>query len=468
MRFDEASWIKKLGFALESVAAAATPQYETQSIRLRGSLPIQMAESIRHREYRSLAARAKHDAKALQQFNNSHLWVRTDPVEARAILSEHPLVKRCLDLSGGKQEIVIRILNQGYGTDLAWLVNSMAKLSVKEGGEGAAERLNRFLTTVEDECIPADEIIVFHGLNVKERVDLGQGAYFAPYESAKLEFGLPEEPEPFGSTSTPNVAVLVRSLECGPEVDSPNSSFGLPNTLAKYSFPSDYCITIDDWFDDDKFLIDILSVAARVPLLSRTRYVQFHKWIREIDPKLSHPYRTSEGYTSDWWPKGRDLLQSDVENFIALAGDWYTKKNKPYALRLAIRRLASSFSRPVGRFLVEDRILDVAIALEILYGDRKGHMLAKRAARLLGEGAEEQIHTYGIAMHFYNVSSKIVHSKHPTPNRESFYDELVAGQDLACRSLSSLLRHSIPTDWSRLQPYLHPAAEEHIQKMKPR
>ena len=59
-------------------------------------------------------------------------------------------------------------------------------------------------------------------------------------------------------------------------------------------------------------------------------------------------------------------------------------------MHLAIRRLAASFARPGGRSGQEDRILDVAIALEVLYGGTTGHKLAQRAAALLGATAEEQ------------------------------------------------------------------------------
>ena len=83
------------------------------------------------------------------------------------------------------------------------------------------------------------------------------------------------------------------------------------------------------------------------------------------------------------------------------------------ATRLAIRRLAGSFSRPGGRFGQEDRILDVAIALEMLYGGMTGHKLAQRAAALLGEIAAEQKGTYDQAKGFYDVRSRIVHGKEP-------------------------------------------------------
>ena len=229
----------------------------------------------------------------------------------------------------------------------------------------------------------------------------GPGAYLAPYEYSRIEFDLPEEPEPFPKTSTPDAAVLVRSLECGPDVGPLAHGTDLPNTQASYCFPSDYRIGLEDWFHDAQFLVDVLSIAARAPLLSRTRYVQFREWIREIDPNLAHRNCDSGGFVSDAWPKGRELSKSSADTFVELSRDWYAESGQPPAWALAMRRLAASLSRPGGRFGEEDRILDVAIALEIFYGGKTGHELAKRAARLLGAAATEQIRTYKQARRFY-------------------------------------------------------------------
>ena len=466
--FDEVTWIKRLGVALEDVAAKARPLYSPQPPELMGILPIGLAESILHQGYRSLAARAKHDATAMKQFNESHLSVRADPAEARAIVREHALIQPWLVGSGSEEEIEVWILNRGYQADLTWLVNCLAKLSVKEGGEEAARRLHLFLTALADAAVPADEIIVFHGLIAKERVDLGRGAYFAPYEHARIEFDLPEEPEPFPKKRTPNAAVLVRSLACGPAVDATDDGPSLPNAEASYRFPSDYRIVLEDWFHEYKFLVDLLSIAARTRLLSRTRYVQFPAWIREIDPNLAHCHRTSDGYVSDVWPKGRELSQSDVDAFAAISRNWYTQAQPPDALKLPIRRLAASFSRPGGPFWQEDRILDIAIALEIFYDGKQGHELSKRAARLFGADAKEQIQAYDQARRFYRVRSRIVHTEKPAPARDSLYVELEAGQDLAYRSLSRLLEHRIPVDWAQVRPYLEVEAEAHVAQYRPR
>ena len=433
-----------------------------------GIRPIGEYDAALRLGYQRLAAQAKHDRTAWRQFHKSNLWVDADPAEARAILRGHPQMSPWIFGSGKDEAVEISILNDMRRADLTWLVSCLAKLSVKEGGEEAARRLHEFLTAAANARIPADEIIVVHGLIVEGRVDLGSGAYLAPYEDARIEFDLPGEPEPFQEKPTPNAAALVRSLAFGPAIGVAENDTGLADVdvQVKYCFPTDYRIDLERWFEDTKFLVDLLSVAARTPLLSRTRYVRLPKWIQEIDPNFAYPNQTSGGFVSDAWPKGRDLSKSGAEDFVALARDWYAEPEKPHALALATRRLAASLSRPGGRFGEEDRILDVAIALEICYGGKKGHRLAKRAARLLGADATEQIRTYDQARRFYSVRSRIVHTEGPGSARDSLHGELEAGRDLACRSLRDLLKHDMPTDWAQVRPYLERDAEEYIERAK--
>ena len=169
---------------------------------------------------------------------------------------------------------------------------------------------------------------------------------------------------------------------------------------------------------------------------------------------------------SEAWPRDRELSRNDTDAFVGLARDWYTEPEKPHALALGMRRLAASLSRPGGRFGEEDRILDVAIALEIFYGGKKGHELAKRAARLLGADATDQIRTYDQARRFYGVRSRIVHTEEPAPGRDSLYGELEAGRNLACRSLRSLLKCEMPVDWEQVKPHLEPEAEAHVEQAR--
>ena len=340
-------------------------------------------------------------------------------------------------------------------------MSDLAKLSVKEGGEEAALRLHRFLTAGANASIPAHEITVFHGLVVKERINLGTGAYLAPYEHARVNFDLPEESEPWPNTSHPNAAVIVRSLCYGPCIAPPDDDSDYQMQVA-YRFPADYRIDLKNWYHDSKMLVDLLSIAARVPLLSRTLHVRLAKWIEEIDPNLAYGTRVSGGFRSDVWPKGRNFSKGDVDAFVALSRGWGTYAGKSDAMNLAIRRLAASFSRPGGRFGEEDRILDVAIALEVFY-EGTGCKLAPRAAGLIGENAAGQKRIYDQAKHFYKVRSNIVHSKKSTPARDLVYKELEEGRDLACRTLVSLLKRDTPVQWADVMRRLQPETQTYIE-----
>ena len=461
-QFNEAAWVARLAVSLEAVAADATPSYSPLALGARQARSSDDDWSALRRGYRALAARAKHDPAATRQFTESRLWVEADPAEARDILREHPLMKPALVGSGKDKAVGFRIINSDHRSELTWLVSCLAKLSVKEGGEEAAGRLHRYLTAGANASIPAHEIVVFHGLVVKGRFDLGADAYLAPYEHAKVEFALPEEPEPFPKRNYPNAAVLVRSLTYGPGVAWPRDGPGLPHMQIAYDFPADYRLDLEGWFDESKFLVDLLSIAARVHLLSRTRHVRLAKWIEEIDPNFAFGAMDSGGFVSDVWPEGREILKGDVDAFVELARGSYTYPGKPNAMNLAIRRLAASFSRPGGRFDLEDRILDIAISLEVLYGGKTGRALAPRAAGLLGVSAADQKRTYDHATRFYDVRSAIVHSKKSTPQRDVLEGELETGRDLACRTLAALLERNAAVQWADVRRSLKPETRAYI------
>ena len=465
-QFNEAAWVARFGAVLEAVAADAKPSYSPDPPDARQADSNEDYWAAVRRRYRALAARAKRDPDAASQFNQSHLWIDTDLTEATNIFREHPLMRPGLVRSGKDEAVAGWMLNRGHGGTLKWLVKCLAKLSVKEGGEEAARRWHRYLTAGADYSIPAWEITVFHGLVVRERFDLGADVYLAPYEHAMNKFDLPEEPEPFPKESYPDAAVLVRSLMYGPGVAPPDDPVGLPHARITFSFPTDYSVDLEGWFDDSKLIVDLLSIAARVPLLSRTRYVRLAKWIAEMDPNFAFGTQTSGGYLSDLWPKGRDISKDDVDAFVELSRSSYTYPGEPGAMNLAIRRLAASFSRSGGRFGLEDRILDVAIALEVLYGGKTGRKLAPRAAGLLGAGTAEQKQIYEGAKRFYTVRSSIVHWKKPTLKHDVLEAELKAGSDLACRTLASLVKRNDPVRWADVLGSLKPETRAHINAQR--
>ena len=382
------------------------------------------------------------------------------------ILREHPLVKSGVKVSGESEGFGLWLLNRRVHLGWKSLVLSLAKLSVKEGGQEAARRLHRFLTALANGTVPAHEITVVHGSVVQTRFDLTPGTYLAPYKEVREEFDLPDQPEPFAETSLPDVAVLVRGIEFGPGLAPFEHDAGLSDMRIAYRFPGDYEVDLERWFDDSKLLVDLLSIVKRVPLLSNTRYVRLAEWVQEIEPNLAFGTQSSHGFVSDMWPRsGQHLSQGDVDAFLKLARGWHSYPDKPYAIRLAIHRLAGSLSRPGGRFGQEDCILDIAIALEVFYGGKTGHDLAQRAAALLGETAAEQKRTYDQAKGLYDVRSGIVHSKNP-PSLYLPEEALEAGRDLACRTLAMLFNRDAPLRWADVMKSLLRETQAYIKTAK--
>ena len=186
------------------------------------------------------------------------------------------------------------------------------------------------------------------------------------------------------------------------------------------------------------------------------------RWVEEIEPNLAFGTQSSRGFVSDMWPRGQHLSQGDVDAFLELARGWHRYPDNPDAINLAIRRLAGSLSRPGGRFGQEDRILDIAIAFEVLYGGKTGHKLAQRAAALLGVCAAEQKRAYDEARSFYNVRSKKAHWKKSPPSREVLDRELEAGRGLACLTIESLLNRDPPLLWAEVMRSLLPKTKTYI------
>ena len=465
--FDAANWLGRLATALEDVAAQARPSCSFSPETPHYGPLDEYWPSI-HRQYRDLAARAKHDPTAAQLFAESPLWLKSDPVEARAILREHPLLRLGLIGSGKREGIgFIMAKRDWFHVELKSLVSHLAKRAMKDSGERAAQLLHRYLTAGAEANLPAYEITLVHGLKLDRRFDLGRDAYLAPYADAKATYGLPDEPEKWldGAGRNPrplNTVALVRSLRWGPGVAPPpddgdfaNKSRCASTPKVKYRFPGDYEIDLTDRLpDDNKVLVDLLAIATRSPLASHTSFVRVAKWIEELDPNFACSFRNSSAYLSDAVPKEHPFSRQDAGAFATLASHWCAYRGRRDIIDLAIRRLAASFARVGGPFSAEDRILDVSIALEIMYGPIKHkltHQLATRAERLLGQGADQRGWISDRVKSFYGVRSAIVHGQKKIKGGQRAIDKaLEDGRDLACLTLAELLSRGPVRDWDKL------------------
>ena len=464
--FNHRDWVNRLGAALEQVAACAHPSgFPFRTEHLPNPGPIDLYDEEIHRQYRQLATRARRDPDASALFYRSSLRIETVPSDIGAILREHPTLKRTLAESGTPEGFHFQRILSGGHVDLTSLVSRLAKSSVKLGGKRVATMLHRYLVAGEHTRLHAHEIILLHGLIVDEHIDLGPGAYLASYEAAKVRFDLPDDPEewlarsdlqPGRLTRSTALSVLVRSVSWGPGVGPCDCPTGNSQSLnVRYRFPDRYPInSVERFFHDRAMLIQLLSIATRSKLVSHTAFYVFPSWMWELDPNSRFRKSDSGASFFDVWPKDLPLSNESVTSFIGLARGWLSYPNKRrHAIELAIRRIVASFGPAAGMFGLEDRILDVAIALEIMYGPFDGgeitHKLRTRAAWLLGTSPEDRYEIVQNIKAFYEARSAVVHGS-TKAERQKFERALPLGRELAHQTLAKLLVQGPVLDWDRL------------------
>ncbi len=116
----------------------------------------------------------------------------------------------------------------------------------------------------------------------------------------------------------------------------------------------------------------------------------------------------------------------------------------------AIARLAEVLARS-GRFQADDKILDVAIALERMYeldGGEISFKLKTRAACFLGSGPDDRLRVFRDVRDFYEARSSIVHKRRKNSSPEAKAEAFDKGFAVARKSVAKLLQQGPPADWN--------------------
>ena len=380
-------------------------------------------------EYRALAVRAKDDPDAEVAFEESHLWFDDDPAEVKAVLREHPVIRQALGHSDQNQSIQFVSPYRLCAVKLKTLVLSLTKLAIKTDGRNASQVLHRFLDLGKARKLGAYEVTLFYGLMMDRRYDIGDGAFLAPYEDAKAVCG--EYPFssirhlPAGSQQSypldeapARIGALVRELTWGPAIASTEAQ--LERTLTTHfrfsvddePIESSYTDPLSTFHfpRDHETVRDFLCIATGKHQIARGQYVRVDSWMEDLDPNIKFGWTSGSGWVNDWWRENH-LAEDSAESFVNMIQAWRTYRGDRHQLGLAIRRLAALPSR-IGRLGTEDRILDTAIALEIMYGVDRPRITKKlktRAGYFLGNDAHERMEISGKVNDFYEARSAIVH-----------------------------------------------------------
>ena len=459
-QFDGDGWIARLAAAIENDVSRSDPPWLDYPLRP----PRESAEGNRVwrlAQYRSLASRAKTDQIAAQQFAGSQLRYPFDPMNTMSILREHPVLARADADSEGLDRVYIQLTNRTVLFDFDSLLLRLGKISLIKGADGAAHLLHRFLTDGDVGRLPATEIIVVHGLSVDRCFALPEGASLAPYEDTRQRYNLPDDPvawlksariDPGSWNRSAATAALVRPIAWRPGFYSSSHDAEKPFQTVRYGFPLGHAVeSVGALFQDRSLLVDLLSVVVGSKLLWHTSFTAVPDWIRQIDPNVAHHGGGGRASMFDVWPRDTELDEGGAATFAALAAGWIAYRRGDRSIDLALRRVASSLGPATRDFGLEDRLLDLGVAMEAMYGPMKigriERKLRSRASRLLAKSGNGP--DIGEAVErLYKARSNIVHGNEPPP-RDELENTLFEARELARDSLDALLRRGCKPDWSK-------------------
>ena len=372
-------------------------------------------------------------------------------------LCGHPALKTLRAVGNEREEFLVRLPNIYQSTRPMNLVSGLmarAENLPEDGCRSAGRELNALLDPDGRAGTPdkfgylaaGHHVALFHGLRFEGAVAIGYDMSIVPsrhidaFVHERVSRGL--GPEIVGSIAAQSSCAVVKPFVWTPEFLMPGA---------------EGCLDLDwggSFREDAEAFIELLAVmhgSAAVCLL--TAHYCIHRTAACL---LGRP-----GFTGEWtWGRSArsfDRLAQTREYDIAALDEArktflarHSARYRVYAP--VISRLAEALARS-GQFAVEDRILDVAIALERMYELDQGSIsrkLRNRASRFLGSDAGSGGRDWESVKELYEVRSDIVHNRWDRLSAQRTRKASEKGIDVARRSLFKFLREGPPDDWNAL------------------
>ena len=349
------------------------------------------------------------------------------------------------------------------------LIDGLLETAKSTGIENAVHTLDNLLTDAETRDLPGYELTFFHGLKLTKRWDIAPGLYALPYPELKQQLRRRVQRIPdslmfrIDSRHDQSSVVLVSELHWGPIIVSTKG-----RTLS-----DPYPVEMKLVYNHNPFLlVALMGVTLNCPLwiLSYTRRAD--PWVEDllnVEGGGGSFFSSPSQLESQTFPEASPETVKITERAFR---DWDTlPRSDREVLALAISRLSKSLAR-TGMLAGQDKVLDVSIALEILY--QLGHLeitykLSTRAGWYLGNNFVDRVETRKTISKFYSLRSQIIHggmSKRGLKQKSSDpEDDRRTGDEAFDVARTTLLQHlqrgKVPTDqdWSEIVMGANDAAE---------
>lgn len=458
--FDANVWMERVAATLGPLATAQEPYLhaywqhhprEQVIVNGRDETPFPLGD------LRMVYAQARYSRNFGREAEYEPLRELLDP--ARHALLSHPKLER-VAVSGriiGENDFWLDLVSSGNST---WAGDLIAGLMARTADRSdddfraAVRELNAFLSTIGDEEAASvlgnlDEgcdALLFYGLTVNERVDVEDGMQLLPFGEVQRfvdqNFVRKLAPGGAGFHGWRGVGAVIAPFRWRPLFRRRGSVNG-PTRCPP-----------DRFIPDAGMFLDLLAVSHEAPVLP---LASLSDCIDRSAARLFGVNSKGPGMYQKWSAGGLDgfaeclvLRPAAFEEARVAFRDRESARFQTMAP--FVGRLAVALARD-GRFAINDKVVDVAIALEGMYELPRWKKLRKledRVSGFLGTAAGEGPRVRENLQLLYETRSDIVHggSGEVSPLRKGA--AFVTGFDLARRSLFKLLREGVPDNWDEV------------------
>ena len=369
------------------------------------------------------------------------------------VLAEHPALKDLLPTSDNWH---LHTLTSGYPYNterlLSHFVDRLLDVATKSSIEQAVQNCDLLLTNATEYELPGYEFTFFEGLNISERWDITPGLFVIPYQALSQLLGRDAQRVFYlislnrDTQTRESMMVLVSELRWGPVIVSTKG-----RTLQS-PWPTKSILAYNH---NPLLLVALLAVALKHPLTLLANTRQPAPWVWDF---LGIIGNSSSHFSFEPRPDNRIEPTEEMRKIATqMFEDWNALNDTDRStLALATTRLSASLSRS-GFLASQDEVLDISIALEILYGldhHEITYKLSSRAGWYLGSCVKDRIRISKVIRDFYNNRSAIVHSgklgkSDQNEERETRGEALNIARETL---LKHLARGNIPgkSDWPKI------------------
>ena len=380
------------------------------------------------------------------------------------VLWQHPVLGQAMSNRKGNLEYWVQLLGSGGLMHLVYMAAGLmdrARELPDDGFSVACTELAALLLISQARHAPpalpnhhnrAYHIVPFVGLQVTENVRIAHDMTLVPFKEIQpylddddLQRLAPDIP-PYRAPDL--IAAIRQPGRWKPLVQSQGH-------MENYLPPSPR-----RFFDDADVILGLLSITHAAPVLSLG---QMGFCIQQPAARLLGHHRYNPGIN---WTHARPSL-NNLPNPVPLDDEAFATAAQPFERRnenrfndysALVARMAESRAR-TGPFAYQDRILDVAIALEQMYEVDPGEIsfkLRARAACFLADNTAQRKRIFRQVRDVYNLRSALVHSRRPSRkskkllNPQHMTETFETGFALARATLMKLLDRGPPESWDEL------------------